>query len=122
MTDREVPSRTAAYWRPTSPSSELARRTCSWLVGLVLLALVLFSVLSENGLGEYLRLRRQHDRLEQELQTLRTETAQIEERLEALRTDPFALEKLARERYNMRREGEEVLLLVPEPSSGDGNR
>ncbi len=121
MTDKEVPSRTAPYWRPPSSSSTLAKRTCSWLLGLGVLALVVFSVLSENGLGEYLRLKRQHDHLEQDHESLQTETAQLQERLEALRTQPFALEKLARERYNMRREGEEVLLLVPERTSDDGS-
>jgi cell division protein FtsB len=119
MADKEVRSTAAPYWRPPS-SSALVGRTCSWLLGLALLALVIFSVLSENGLGEYLRLRAQREKLQQELATLRAETSQLEARLEALRRDPFALEKLARERYNMRREGEEVLLLVPEERIAGG--
>ena len=104
----------AAYWRPPAPSSAFFGKTCSWLLAAALIALVLFWVMSENGLGEYLRLRGQRETLQQELQTIQTQTDQLEARLEALRTKPFALEKLARERYNMRREGEEVLLLVPE--------
>jgi len=77
-------------------------------------ALILFSVLGENGLGEYLRLRSQRDGLERDLEQLAAETAQLENRIKALRAEPLALEKLARERYNMRREGEQVILLVPD--------
>ena len=114
MADKEVRASAAAYWRPPAASSALFGKTCSWLLGLAVLALVLFWVLSENGLGEYLRLRGQREDLQGDLEALRLETDRLEARLEALRRDPFALEKLARERYNMRREGEEVLLLVPE--------
>jgi len=75
MTDKNVPSRTTPYWRPPTSSSTFAKHTCSWLLGLAVLALAVFSVLSENGLGEYVRRRSQHDRLEQEREALQTETA-----------------------------------------------
>ena len=114
MSDKDVQPNSTPYWRPPPPSATLASRTCSWLLGLGVLALVLFSVLSENGLGEYLRLRGQRDGLERNLDQLATETAQLEARIEALRAEPLALEKLARQRYNMRREGEHVILLLPD--------
>ena len=117
MSDKDVRDQaqpaSTRYWRPNPPSANLARRTCGWLLGLGVFALVLFSVLGENGLGEYLRLRGQRDGLERDLDQLAAETAQLEDRIKALRTEPLALEKLARERYNMRREEEQVILLVP---------
>jgi len=117
MSDKDVRDRTqpasTRYWRPNPPAATLAHRTCSWLLGLGVFALILFSVLGGNGLGEYLRLRSQRDGLQRDLDELATETAQLEDRIEALRAEPLALEKLARERYNMRRDGEQVILLVP---------
>ena len=117
MSDKDIRSQVqptgTSYWRPNPPSATLARRTCGWLLGLGVLAMILFSVVSDNGLGEYLRLRSQRDGLKRDLDQLATETAQLEDRIEALRAEPLALEKLARERYNMRREAEQVILLVP---------
>jgi len=114
MTDRDVLPRSSPYLRPVPPAARLARSSVLWLLGAGIVVLVLLTVFGESGFGEYLRLRRQRDALQGELADLRAETARLEARLEALRTDPLALEKLARERYNMRREGEEVILLVPD--------
>jgi len=75
----------------------------------------LSSLLGENGLGAYWHLLRQRDALVAERETLAAETRALEARLEALREDPEALETLARERYNMRREGEQVIRLLIEP-------
>ena len=118
MTDKDVQqARPSPYWRPHQPAASLAGRTCGWLLGLGLLALVLFSVLGDNGLGQYLRLRQQRDDLAADLEAMRAATARLEAQLDALEEDPLALEKLARERYNMRREGEDVILVVPQAES-----
>jgi len=86
----------------------------AWLLGLGVFTLALLTLVGENGIGEFLRLRQGRDGLRQDEAELLQDNEILEARLKALQTEPLALEKLARERYNMRREGEEVILLVPE--------
>ena len=113
MTDKDVrPSQTPTFWRPAR-ARRLPGGPVAWLLVASVLLAALLSLFGEDGLGEYLRLERQRDRLAGEAASLEQETADLEARLEALRHDPEALEALARERYNMRREGEQVIRLVP---------
>ncbi|MEZ4387589.1 MAG: septum formation initiator family protein [Candidatus Krumholzibacteriia bacterium] len=112
MPDKDVqPLATTAFWRPAStrrfPGSPLA-----WLLVAAVLLAALLSLFGQDGLTEYLRLSHQHERLAAEAGALEQQTAALEADLDALRHDPDALEALARERYNMRRKGEQVIRLV----------
>jgi len=111
---RIPPPRSAPFLRPRQPSASFARSTVAWLLGLGVFTLALLTLVGENGIGEFLRLRQGRDGLRQDEAELLQDNEILEARLKALQTEPLALEKLARERYNMRREGEEVILLVPE--------
>ncbi len=113
MPDRDVPPPRSPFLRPDPPAARLARGSLPWLlaVGVLLLGLALLT--GEHGLLEYLQLSGERDELAAEAARLEQEATALEARLEALRTDPFALEELARERYNMRRPGEDVILVVP---------
>ncbi len=113
--DMDVQRRGARFLRPAPPAVRLARSTLSWLLGAGIAVLALLLVFGTNGLSEYMQLRRQRESLLQEQAALESQAADLEGQLEALRAVPFALEKLARERYNMRRPGEEIILLVPDP-------
>lgn len=115
--DKDVQPRVSPYLRPVPPAAHLARSTVTWLLGAGIAVLVLLTALGTNGLGEYLKLRRQRDALLQEQAALALRIADLEARLEALGSEPFALEKLARERFNMRRPGERVILLIPDPDN-----
>ena len=112
MADRDVPASRTAFWRPRR-RRDLAGDPVTWLLAVAVVLVALATLLGDSGLGEYLRLTGQEQRLAAERETLQRETAALAERLEALRADPEALEALARERYNMRREGERVIRLVP---------
>ncbi len=115
MLDKDVPPRPSPYLRPVPPAARLARSTVSLLIGVGFVLILATTLFGPNGLGEYLSLKKQRDELQQQEATLRAASARMEADLEALRTEPFALEKLARERYNMRRPEEQVILLVPDP-------
>ena len=114
MSDKDVrPDQNPAFWRP----ERVRRGRSAPVMGLLLLMVLLVAMISlfgEDGLTEYVRLDRERAQLASEAAALEQETAALEARIEALRRDPEALEKLARERYNMRREGEQVIRLVPE--------
>ncbi|MBD3221842.1 hypothetical protein GF314_11435 [bacterium] len=118
MPDKDVPAAPgAAFWRPR-PRRRLSGRPLTWLLVITVALLALSSLLGENGLGAYWHLVRQRDALVAERAALEAGNLDLEARLEALREDPEALETLARERYNMRREGEQVIRLVIEPEDG----
>lgn len=91
----------------------LNRHSLSLVIGAGLLVLLVLSQLGENGIVSWFGLRARHAQLEQDVARLEEENAALRARLDALATDPEALEKIAREKYNMRREGEEVLVVIP---------
>jgi cell division protein FtsB len=91
----------------------LARRSLFVVLGLGLVALVALVQFGENGIFAFFNLQGREARLQQEVVQLETQNQQMDQQLEALATDREALEKLARERHNMRREDEEVLLVLP---------
>ncbi len=108
---RDNKDKDVRYLRMKPSASWLSRRSV-FLVGAVLALLFLFfPLLGENGLPTYLRLRKERNDLQQEIEDLRTTRRVLEARIEALENDPDALEKLARERFNMHRPGEEVLVI-----------
>ncbi|MDX2474330.1 MAG: septum formation initiator family protein [Candidatus Krumholzibacteria bacterium] len=94
-------------------ANALARRSLFVVLGLGLVALVALVQFGENGIFAFFNLRGHEGQLQREVVQLETDNQQMDRQLEALTTDPEALEKLARERHNMRREDEEVLLVLP---------
>jgi cell division protein FtsB len=104
------------YLRGQPPAASLARRLAPWLGLLLALGALLVPLLGENGLAVFLRLKSQRDDMRQHVAALSAQADTLQTQLDALTTDPQTLERFARERYNLRRPGEEVLLIVP--SSG----
>ena len=71
--------------------------------------------------GEYSVFEVRHARAERavaaaQLQDLRAEIDELRVRAEALETDPTALERIAREKFGMIRDGELLYRMVPEPA------
>ncbi len=96
------------------------RASLLFLAALFLLALVVISQLGENGLVSWLKLRREIRTLETETSALERGTAELERKIDAVLNDPLTLEHLARERCNMKAEGEEVLVILPPTAPDDG--
>ena len=113
-TDVPRPRRSAGPFLRGQPGGGLARRTLSCALLAVLLLLLLYPMVGENGLSAYLRLRAERDRLRQEVERLEQEREMLAAQIAELQTSPAALERFAREYYNMALPGETVLKLVPE--------
>ena len=91
------------------------RRVLS-VVGLASLAgLFLFGQLDDSDVMAWLSLRQDTRRLSEDVRNLEAGNAELEDRIEAIADDPLALEKLAREKHNMRRADEEVLTVIDQP-------
>ncbi len=90
-----------------------SRSSLLLLVGLVLLALVIISQLGENGFVSWLKLRHNVRTLEAETTRLEIDNKSLAGRIDAVTNDQATLEKIAREKFNMKRPNEEVLMVLP---------
>ncbi len=83
----------------------------------VLMGLAVYYALfgGEYSVFEVRKARAERAVAEAQLVELRTEIEMLRGRVEALETDPAALERIAREKYGMIREGELLYRMVPEP-------
>ncbi len=88
------------------------RRFVAAVVALLLAALVVYVfVFSRHGYLRRRELARENQRLQQELEDMRAENARLREELSRL-DDPEAVEKLAREKLGLVKEGEKVYRFV----------
>ena len=113
MTSPPPPESGDRFVRGRPAVGVLNRHSLSLQVGVGLLVLLILSPLGENGIVAWSHLRQRHATLEADVARLERENRLLESRLEALENDPEALEKIAREKYNMRRDDEEVLMVLP---------
>ena len=92
-------------------------RIPDWLKNKYLLSAVAFAIvllfLDRNDLFTQMDRAQELKDLEKSKKYYQDETARLQKELEALKKDPAALEKLAREKYLMKRDDED-LFLVPE--------
>ncbi len=99
-----------------SPLRRRLRLSLLWLGGAGVGVLLYTSLTGTNGLRTYLDLRQERLRLEREVAELQRRRAEIETGLVALRdtADTETLERIAREKYRMRRPQEKVIEIVGE--------
>jgi len=99
-----------------SPLRRRLRLSLLWLGGAGIGVLLYTSLTGANGLRTYLDLRQERLRLEREVAELQRRRAEIETGLVALRdtADTETLERIAREKYRMRRPLEKVIEIVGE--------
>lgn len=87
---------------------QLLRRVL-WAIGLVVaIYLLLPIILGDMGLVQYLKMRKTHHLLQQEIQQLSDQNRDIEKEIQTLRSDPVKIESLARERLGLVRPDEVV--------------
>lgn len=99
-----------------SPLRRRLRLSLMWLGGATVGVLLYSSLTGANGLRTYLDLRQERLRLEREVAELQRRRTEIETGLVALRdtADTETLERIAREKYRMRRPQEKVIEIVGE--------
>jgi cell division protein FtsB len=108
------------FLRGSRTDGSLARRSLYLIVGSFFLTLLALSLLGENGLGSWVRLHGQEQRLKNDVADLEHQNDQLQGALTDLEDDPDALEKMAREVYNMQKPGEEILIILPAESAEAG--
>lgn len=79
-------------------------------LGLILggIVLVWFSFFDTYSIWTRVELNQQKAELKEQKERLKSETEVLKQKIEHLETDPFLLERIAREEYGMKKEGETV--------------
>ncbi len=110
--------RVRRFYRPARLPRISRRRFAAIGVIAVFALLVGNYLFSDFGLRNLLIQKRTEDRLEGELAALKSRKSALIQYRGALEKDPVAIEKLAREKYLLAREGEMTYVFVPVDSSG----
>jgi cell division protein FtsB len=92
------------------------RRNLRWpvlaLIALGFGLLTATTLLGDNGIATHRRLVRDRVAATAEVERLRAQRRELQSRIDALNTSPAALERIAREKYGMKRPGEAVIELI----------
>ena len=96
------------------------RKTLQMLLVFVTLVLVINALVGERGLMETLRVRRQHQDLEQAIEKLKADNVRLREDARRLLSDPATIEALARQELGLIKPGEVLFIIKdakPAPAS-----
>ena len=89
------------------------RKKRVWILGcLLLLTLVLIFSMGKRGFIQQIRIKQEKKQLQEEIEELEAQKLLLEAEKEKL-DDPEYIEKIAREKYGMARENEDVYRVVP---------
>ena len=78
----------------------------------VLLLIVAYFVVGKRGTYKLISYYNQKEKLTEEINQLKTENKELEEFKSKLENDPQSIEKVAREKYKMKKKGERVYQIV----------
>ncbi|MFN3135333.1 MAG: FtsB family cell division protein [Candidatus Kryptonium sp.] len=73
-----------------------------------LIALLLYLIFAEKGLMKRARVEIELNRLKKKIEIMEKENASLKQKIHKLETNPEEIERIAREKYGMAKEGEEV--------------
>ncbi len=75
---------------------------------LVLLAIMFYAVFGKKGILQRVELEMENKELQQKLKDEKEKTLKLQKEIEELKSSDKKIEKVAREKYGMTREGEEI--------------
>ena len=84
-------------------------------LGLFILLMVM-AVFHENGILNAYRFEQEQVKIKKENEELRLHNNLLRQNILALKSDPYAIEKIAREKLNLAKPGDQVYRIVSAPS------
>ena len=78
------------------------------LLLLLLIPVLLFILFNNKGLWQRFQLEREKDKINEMIKSEEERQKEYQQEIEALKTDNKKIEKVAREKYNMKRPGETI--------------
>jgi len=91
------------------------RRNTTWFLVAGFVFLFLQDVFGAHGLVAMRRSQMEAAAVQKEIQQLNDENQKLQNRVQSLRTDPAAIERIAREEMGLARPGEYIFKLQPKP-------
>ena len=86
-------------------------------VVVALVAIVLIGFVDENSVWHHLRNKQRINELESEIKQYTDQYQHDQEQIHMLDSDPKAIEKIARERYFMKTDDEDIFILSDDPKT-----
>ena len=87
-------------------------RRKAFLLGLVMTALLAYAVFGKKGLLQRYELDMENSELREKLKNEQDKTIMLQNEIEDLKNSDKEIEKVAREKYGMTKEGEEIYKIV----------
>ncbi len=88
-------------------------RKKTWLVLLAFALFLVYVLFDQRGLIQRLRLAGEKATIENKIEKLRTENARMQTEINKLQSSDKEIERIAREKYFMHRNGEKVIKVEP---------
>ena len=82
-------------------------------LALVLLAVMWFGFIDTYSIYTRMQLSSEISDMQEEIEVMEAKSKELEVKLEDIKNDPDLLERIARETYFMRKEGETVYSIIP---------
>jgi cell division protein FtsB len=111
---RTLPPMDDQYYRKTRPKDsissrfKLLRNKRAMLAALIVVPVISFVTFSNKGILKRISLEQDKAAMQEKVRIASQEQARLQEQSKLLDKDPKAIEKVAREKYGMIREGETV--------------
>ena len=85
-----------------------------WVLAIIFIGLFLIFFTGNKSLFRLYSLHKEEKKLKKQHENLLQQNRELENEINNLKTDEKHLEKVAREKFNMKKEGEEVYIVEPE--------
>ncbi len=100
--------------RSPQKGSPWNRKTARWILLLLLLLTASIFFTGPNSVFKLYMLYQEREQLRKEKEALLKENRQLKETIKKLESDLEYIEKVAREKYNLKKKNEEIYLVKPE--------
>jgi cell division protein FtsB len=110
------------YLRIKRSNFDISPKVARLLLVIVLLLIGAIFIAGDVGLWNLWTAQRRLNRIREEITVLEQENASLKAEIELLRNDPFAIEKVARERYGYLRPGDKVYRIITLPAEHGGDK
>jgi len=94
-------------------------RLLTWLYFIILIFLVLFLFFNKYGLLKYFELKSEIDAIEREIERSKLEIEELDKSIKSLESSDSELEKVAREKFHMKRKNEKAFKFQDKKDSVD---
>ena len=74
--------------------------------------LMIMAVFHENGILNAYRFEQEQVKMKEENEGLRRQNSLLRKNIQALKSDPYAIEKIAREKLNLAKTGDQIYRIV----------